>query len=152
MKTLGNEADRRAMLERARQLTPESNRRWGRMTAHQMICHLADSFKAATGEKPVSLLNVPLLGTIAKWFGLNVPIPWLHGLPTRPEMDQERGGTKPVEFAADLAELEVMVQRFTSTPRDFEWHPHPLFGQMSDRDWWRWGYLHMDHHLRQFGV
>jgi hypothetical protein len=29
---------------------------------------------------------------------------------------------------------------------------HPIFGAMSERAWLRWGYLHMDHHLRQFGV
>jgi len=27
-----------------------------------------------------------------------------------------------------------------------------MFGLMPDRDWMRWGYLHMNHHLRQFGV
>jgi hypothetical protein len=29
---------------------------------------------------------------------------------------------------------------------------HPIFGALSARDWLRWGYLHADHHLRQFGV
>jgi prephenate dehydrogenase len=28
---------------------------------------------------------------------------------------------------------------------------HPMFGPMSPEDWMRWGYLHADHHLRQFG-
>jgi hypothetical protein len=28
---------------------------------------------------------------------------------------------------------------------------HPFFGPMSREDWLRWGYLHADHHLRQFG-
>jgi hypothetical protein len=27
---------------------------------------------------------------------------------------------------------------------------HPLFGSMEHADWMRWGYLHTDHHLRQF--
>jgi hypothetical protein len=152
MKTLGSETDKNALMQRLRRVKPDSARRWGRMSAHQMICHLSDSFKAATGEKAVSSLNKPILGIIAKWFAVYVPIPWPHGLPTRPEMDQDQGGTKPVEFARDLAELETLVERFTGTPRDFDWHAHPLFGEMSDHDWWRWGYLHMDHHLRQFGV
>jgi Protein of unknown function (DUF1569) len=29
--------------------------------------------------------------------------------------------------------------------------PHPIFGPMTAKDWMRWGYLHADHHLRQFG-
>jgi hypothetical protein len=27
---------------------------------------------------------------------------------------------------------------------------HPFFGSMQHADWMRWGYLHADHHLRQF--
>jgi hypothetical protein len=27
-----------------------------------------------------------------------------------------------------------------------------VFGRMSQAAWLRWAYLHMDHHLRQFGV
>jgi len=29
---------------------------------------------------------------------------------------------------------------------------HPLFGRLTTAEWGRWGYRHMDHHLRQFGV
>jgi hypothetical protein len=29
---------------------------------------------------------------------------------------------------------------------------HPAFGKMDQRDWLAWGYRHVDHHLRQFGV
>jgi hypothetical protein len=28
---------------------------------------------------------------------------------------------------------------------------HAFFGPMSYSEWMRWGYLHTDHHLRQFG-
>jgi hypothetical protein len=69
-----------------------------------------------------------------------------------PEMNQEKGGTRPGEFAADVAELEGLIHRITVTEKNFDWGSHPIFGRMPDRDWLRWGYLHMDHHLRQFGV
>jgi hypothetical protein len=29
---------------------------------------------------------------------------------------------------------------------------HPIFGKLSQGDWLTWGYRHVDHHLRQFGV
>ena len=48
--------------------------------------------------------------------------------------------------------LAAMIERLTRAPRDFQWRRHPLFDEMSERDWMRWGYLHVDHHLRQFGV
>ena len=36
------------------------------------------------------------------------------GVKTMPEVDQEIGGTRPVEFERDLRELENLVERFTS--------------------------------------
>jgi hypothetical protein len=30
--------------------------------------------------------------------------------------------------------------------------PHPMFGDLTSWQWMRWGYLHTDHHLRQFGL
>jgi len=87
-----------------------------------------------------------------KWIALYTPLPWARGMPTRPEMDQTKGGTPPAEFSEDVRRLLQLTERFTSEPRDFTWQPHPFFLQMSDRDWMRWGYLHMNHHLRQFGL
>jgi hypothetical protein len=55
-------------------------------------------------------------------------------------------------FAANLRELQNLVDHFARQPRDFEWQPHPHFGRMSDAEWMRLAYLHMDHHLRQFGA
>jgi len=54
--------------------------------------------------------------------------------------------------AADVNELRRLEARFSTPPRDFKRTPHPFFGEMSERDWMKWGWLHMDHHLRQFGV
>lgn len=69
-----------------------------------------------------------------------------------PELDQQVGGTLPVEFDIDVRELRSLVDRFTQQPKDFQWQSHPQFGQMSEKEWMRLGYLHTDHHLRQFGA
>ncbi len=71
---------------------------------------------------------------------------------TRPEMAQDQGGTPPGAFERDRVLLLSTIDRFTAPGRDFDWHPHPLFGSMRESDWMRWGYLHADHHLRQFGL
>ena len=152
MNNLSNEADRQHLRGRLLTLTVNSPRRWGKMSAHQMICHVNDSFKASTGDKAVSSTGNLFHRSVVKWLALYAPVPWPHGVPTRPEMNQEIGGTKPTEFEKDRAELIEMIERFARAERDFDWHPHPLFGLMADRDWYRWGYLHVDHHLRQFGV
>jgi hypothetical protein len=152
MKTLAHENDLQEVLQRLAQLTSTSQRRWGKMTAHQMVCHLTDSFKAVIGEKQVSSASKFFYRTFVKWLALYAPLPWPHGVSTRPEMDQEANGTQPVEFAQDSRALEEMIRRVAAQPRDFVWHSHPLFGKMSDGDWLRWAYLHVDHHLRQFGI
>jgi hypothetical protein len=90
--------------------------------------------------------------TVLKWIVLYAPLPWPGGIPTSPEIDQQRFGTRPVDFAADLARVEALMEFVTTRPPDFPWQGHPLFGPMSTAAWLRWGYLHLDHHLRQFGV
>jgi hypothetical protein len=122
------------------------------MSAHQMICHLNDSFKVALGERSFTAIRLIIPGRLVKWFALYAPIRWPHGIPTRPEMNQQVGGTRPLEFETDLQELERLVDRIAREDRDFKWGRHPLFGMMPDRDWLRWAWLHLDHHLRQFGV
>lgn len=153
MRSLANENDKNEILERLRRLKPDSQRRWGKMTAHQMICHLNDSFKSVIGERQVSVRKSnPATRTLIRWIALYAPLKWPHGVPTMPENDQERGGTPPEEFERDRDGLVEMIQRITNQQRDFHWRRHPLFDEMSERDWMRWGYLHVDHHLRQFGV
>jgi hypothetical protein len=152
MKTLARERDRAEILRRLRSVRPESARRWGRMSAHQMICHLGDSFRMAMGQKAVRSATSPFKRTVIKWIALYAPLPWPGGIPTTPEIDQEVGGTKPGDFAADVAEVEALLEQITAHARSFGWQAHPTFGPMSDPAWLRWGYIHTDHHLRQFGA
>jgi Protein of unknown function (DUF1569) len=151
MKTLAHEDDRAEILRRLQTISLESQRRWGRMSPHQMICHLSDSFLAVTGRKPMSMASGPLQRTVIKWLALYVPLRWPTGYPTRPEIDQTIGGTRPSEFIADIALLETLFVEFTTDASCVNGHQHPIFGPMSRSDWLRWAYLHMDHHLRQFG-
>ena len=153
MKTLGRPSDKTEVLRRLKDVSPESARRWGRMSAPQMVCHLADAFRMALGEKAVGHVPGLLNRTIVKWVALYAPVRWPPGILTRPEIDQELAGcTKPGDFATDVAQVEACVALMTAPRADFNWPPHPIFGRMSEGDWLRWGYLHMDHHLRQFGA
>jgi hypothetical protein len=152
MKSLARQRDRDEIRRRLREVRPHSVRRWGRMSAHQMVCHLADAFRMAMGQKPARRIGRFVDRSVLKWFVLYLPIPWPGGIRTNPEIDQDLDGTRPAEFSADVAELETLVTRITSQPRGFDWQPHPLFGSMSDAAWLRWAYLHTDHHLRQFGA
>jgi len=150
MKTMARQQDKEEIVRRLRTIRADSGRRWGRMSVHQMICHLSDSFLAVTGQRHVSPASGPLQRTVIKWIALYAPFKWPQGVPTRPEVDQEAGGTKPSTFAADVTQLEMLVELITTRKGCFG-PTHPIFGKMSDTDWMRWAYLHLDHHLRQFG-
>jgi len=120
------------------------------MSAPQMICHCSDAYRMATGEKRVSDASSVLQRTVVKWIALYLPLTWPRDIRSRPEIDQQVGGTCPGDFATDVAELEGLVRRFGTEPHT-DRPPHPIFGQLSEAEWLRWGYLHIDHHLRQFG-
>jgi hypothetical protein len=152
MKTLARSDDKAAILERLKAVRPDSPRRWGKMSAHEMVCHLSDAFRMGIGDKAVSSATSPLHRTFVKWIALYVPVPWPSGILTRPEIEQGAGGTCPRDFAADVADLAIIVDSFTTRDARLEWPPHPIFGPLSGKAWLRWGYLHADHHLRQFGV
>jgi Protein of unknown function (DUF1569) len=149
--TLVEPAQRAEILARLQRLAPESPRQWGRMTSHQAICHLSDSFRSMMSAKPITSISTPFSRTVIKWVALKTPMKWPPGVKTMPEVDQEIGGTKPVEFARDRRELEALVEQFAARHGD-ELQAHPIFGRMTTREWQRWGWRHMDHHLRQFGV
>jgi hypothetical protein len=117
-----------------------------------MVCHLADSFRVALGEREAAPRTGPLQRTLLKWFALNAPIPWPPGIPTTPEVDAERQGTRPSDFAADLGQALALLERIAGAGKGLEGRAHPVFGPLTRAGWLRWAYLHTDHHLRQFGL
>jgi hypothetical protein len=153
VKTLGNASDRDEVVERLGRLQSDSARRWGTMSPHEAVCHLSDSFKLCLGTKEAALTSPNAFNrVVVKWIALQAPMQWPRGVKTRPEVDQKVGGTRPTEFARDVDELRAIVLGFAPGYPGFGSKPHPIFGMMSEAEWLRWGYLHMDHHLRQFGV
>jgi hypothetical protein len=147
-----DDVEKRRVEVRVRQLRPDSVRQWGRMTPHQAICHLNDSFKFALNERPIADAAVALRPVI-KFIALQLPSRWPRGrIRTLPEAEQGVGGTPPGEFEQDRGELLVLMDRFCCTPAERYCSRHPIFGRMTASHWRRWAYLHMDHHLRQFGV
>ena len=90
------------LVTRLHRLTPETSRLWGSMTPHEMLCHLADSFRGVMGERPVSMAPAgPAKRRVMRFVALHVPLPWPKGIPTRPEVDPRRSGSRPAVFEAD---------------------------------------------------
>jgi hypothetical protein len=152
MKTLANVHDRAEIVQRIASIGPECRRRWGTMTVGQMICHLSDAFRVALGDRPAKPLENRYTGWPMKWLALSLPLPWPHGVSTVPECDAKIGGTPPAELERDKSELLELLDRFATPSSGLEQRAHPFFGKMTEKEWLRWGYLHCDHHLRQFGA
>jgi uncharacterized protein DUF1569 len=150
MRTLQSAVDRQSITERISALTSSDRRLWGKMSVDQMVCHLCDSYRSVLGEKPVSPVGGFAQRTIVKFIALRLPMKWPRGVRTRPEVEQGVGGTPPGEFDKDRAELLSAIDRFCGNAMDLS-IAHPIFGRMTKQEWLRWGYLHADHHLRQFG-
>lgn len=150
-RTLADPEQADLVLARLARVTPSAQRRWGTMTPNEMLCHLADAFRTGLGEAtPQRLRVMGLSGPVAKWVALSLPLPWPHGIRGPAEADPKREGTKPADFPADLARAEGLARRFIAEVGDR--YAHPMFGAMGRADWLRWGWLHLDHHLRQFGL
>lgn len=153
MKILSEPAAKAEIVGRIANLTPDAERIWGKMTAHQMVCHLNDSHLLVMGEKKGADMSSFLNRTLVKYVALRAPMKWPPGVKTVPELDQAAGaGTAPAQFESDRARLAGLIDRYTATRRDFAFAPHPIFGVLTEWEWMRWAYLHADHHLRQFGL
>ncbi len=149
MITLASPEVRAECCARLERLDPNAVPKWGRMTAHQMVCHLSDSFKVAAGEKTVSPAPGPIPKKLIKWIAVRTPFPWPHNFPTRPEIEQGCGGTAPADWDQDRGILRELILSFHCS-RQFG--THPMFGPITWEEWQIWAYRHVDHHFRQFGV
>jgi hypothetical protein len=134
--------------ERLRSVRIDDHARWGSMTAKQMVRHLRCSCEVGLGERSVE----PRQGfapVLMKFAALRTGIRWPKNLETVPELKRAIKEHSPSDFdalvcaAIDKMQVLAMGTRFAAS--------HPMFGPMSEEDWKRWGYLHADHHLRQFG-
>jgi hypothetical protein len=121
---------------------------WGKMTAPQMVRHVGCAYEMALGDREVAPVK-GLPPELIKWGALRSGFRWPKGFPTTPELrraiDEESNATFGDLVETAIARMEVVASATRLTSR------HPMFGPMSGADWMRWGYLHADHHLRQFG-
>lgn len=152
MKTAADPDVLRLLTERLRRLETTSERRWGTLTPHEMLCHLGDAAEMVLMTRPrTTPVAVPRHGWLLKAVMLWPPIPWPGGVATNPRHDPRREGTRPSEFERDRARAIATLEGMASATGGLE-PVHGIFGPMSCRDWQRWAYRHIDYHLRQFGV
>lgn len=148
MKSLHDGPTRTEIRARIARLAPDSQPRWGRMSASQMVCHLVTWMQMALGELPIRERRLFLRFPLIKQFAIYLmPIP--KGLPTAKELISR---VPDAALEADRAAFDAALDRFGARDADADWPRHPAFGAMSRRAWGALAYRHTDHHLRQFGI
>jgi hypothetical protein len=147
MKSLWDADARRELHHRLKQLDGDCRRRRGRMTCEQMLAHVTDGLRMATGELPVKpkpgpLKRWPLKQLVIYW------LPWPKGAPTAPELLAR----EPEELEREKAALSALIERAAEQRAKTGGVEHPAFGRLSEKDWGALMYRHIDHHLKQFGL
>jgi len=134
--------------DRLSKLTPQSERRWGKMTAPRMICHLQDSLEVALAMKPAQPKRKGMDNAIVRWLVIYV-LPWPKGkVQTAPEML----ATQPSEWNTDMDRLRGLLDAASRQGVSGKWGRHPAFGELDGSLYGHLIYKHFNHHLTQFGV
>ncbi|MBC8085357.1 MAG: DUF1569 domain-containing protein [Hymenobacter sp.] len=146
-KNLLVEKDTNELIARALTLTPDNKGHWGNMSVTTMLKHCN-----VVNTAILSYDQAPKAPTIKQRF-LLVGLYLMKELPksvkTRPEY---------VNFKEDELEFAHEKNIFMQTIAEYIDYPktltaiHPVFGPLNTKEWGRFGWLHMDHHLRQFDV
>ena len=149
MKSIFNKNDNAELIERIKKLNSETQGLWGKMNVGQMLKHVRVPLQLMNGSKQIkfTLLGFFFGKTLMKkyfkdrGFGKN--------LPTHTEfrvVDKK-------EFESEQKELIHILQQFLEKgPSSVTKNKHPFFGHMSAEQWDDMMYLHLNHHLQQFGV
>jgi hypothetical protein len=122
---------------------------WGVMSVGEMLCHVRGAFRVAMGELPAEPISLSVPRAVLKAAALWTPVPWRHNFETVPTLKRGTDAMRTGDFEADRAEVLAELERFHEPEQRRV--DHAFFGPMTYGDWMRWGWLHTDHHLRQFG-
>ncbi|MCF6132928.1 DUF1569 domain-containing protein [Flavobacterium wongokense] len=149
MSSIYNKADNEIIISRINKLTPESQGQWGKMTVDQMLSHCQAPMDFAFGKTPMKAnFLMQLLGKMIKGKMLKSK-EFKKNSPTAPAFirtekydfeDTKNGLIERINYFSDLGQGAIKTTK------------HPFFGEMTYDEWSQLHTMHLDHHLRQFGV
>jgi hypothetical protein len=151
MKPAFLELDITLLINKLDELTPNTQAKWGAMSAQQMVEHLSDSIKISSGKLKLSL---------------QIPEDSISKMQEILSSDKEIPKNSEVPFAnKDLPmrneELALAIDEFLLEWIDFEEHfyenpnsteIHPYYGPLNYEQWLRAHSKHFTHHFKQFGL
>ncbi len=138
-----------AFIARINLLKKDSQPLWGKMTVSQMLSHCQAPIDVAFGDLELrSNFFMRLIGKLFKNKILNSK-EFKKNSPTAPDFIRN----SDYDFEETKAGLIQKFSRFAEAGhQSIKSNKHPFFGDMSYEEWDRLHAMHLDHHLRQFGV
>ncbi|MGI9551965.1 MAG: DUF1569 domain-containing protein [Aurantibacter sp.] len=136
-----------SFFQRIAHLTPEQKPLFGKMNAHQMVCHCTDQIRLALGTLKAKEYGKLSPKEVFAFSNVGRTVPTPKGLG-----QVEGDGTKPTTFENDVVILKRHISEFSKLDSNFEFGAHPYFGMLNKEKWTSLTLYHLDHHLKQFGV
>jgi Protein of unknown function (DUF1569) len=138
-----------ALRARLEALAPDATRQWGKMNAAQMLAHCNIPLESGLGKLQLPQEGNFITRPLLKWYVLSKDS-FKPGLPTAksftiPLQDDKDFTREKARLLANLAEGYQRGQN--GTP----WAMHNMFGTLTPQQWAELTYMHLDHHLKQFG-
>jgi hypothetical protein len=149
MKNLFEPATTEEVKQRMARLKPDSERQWGKMRPAQALAHCSVGMEVSVG------LKFPSRNLIGRLIGRRVLKTFLAGkpFPRNSPTDKSYVVKDERDFAVERQRLIEFIDRFAGGgPAGCTNHPHSFFGHLTPQEWAALNYMHLDHHLRQFGV
>jgi hypothetical protein len=148
MATFWDRSTREDMCRRIGRLTAEARPQWGKFSAAQMVAHLNDAMRMATGELPVAPKKMPIRYFPLKQLILYV-LPFPKSAPTAPEL---LARCAAADLKTEQSDFIKIAERTAAKSGGDRWPDHPAFGPLTHKAWGKLIFRHTDHHLKQFGV
>ena len=138
------------VIARAMKLTAQSERAWGSMTPVEMLRHCSEALSATLSNykasKPTTLKQ-----RVQRFMMLNVIPEFPQGAKTPAPLDMKQNKIVTLGLEKELQTFAERVNTFYNYKELFT-SSHPYFGNLSRKQWGIISWMHIDHHLRQFGV
>ena len=143
--------DAQNYIDRINNLTPETQRKWGKMTVDQVLAHMnvpySFIFEPEKQKKPGMIAKF-LLKNFVKPKVVN-NIPYKQSIPTSPVFIISDARN----FEEEKKKLIGNIQRVQQLGREaFEGKENSSFGILTAQEWNNMLAKHLNHHLQQFGV
>ncbi len=145
-KSIHNPEAMKEMLNRLGKLKENTPRVWGTMSPAAMLTHLSAQLRIALNDLKAEPEYPEIIQKVIKFGGLNFP--WIRNMQAPKPMQI----SDTASFEVEKDSFIIWLNKFSNTPTNKSFKPHPFLGKLNHHEWGQLVYKHLDHHFRQFGI